>query len=63
MSPFYTIGHSTRSIEEFVALLQTAAVTLVVEFAPLQSRPLSLNTMKMYRSKCACGLSSKNLEE
>lgn len=30
MLPFYTIGHSTRSIEEFVALLQAAEVTLVV---------------------------------
>ncbi len=31
MLPFYTIGHSTRSIEEFVALLQAAEVTLVVD--------------------------------
>lgn len=29
--PFYTIGHSTRSIEEFVSLLQLAGVTLVVD--------------------------------
>ena len=31
MLPFYTIGHSTRSIEEFVALLHAAEVTLVVD--------------------------------
>ncbi|MBK1853324.1 DUF488 domain-containing protein [Marinobacter sp. 1-4A] len=29
--PFYTVGHSTRSIEEFTELLQTAGVTLVVD--------------------------------
>lgn len=28
---FYTIGHSTRTIEEFVSLLQEAAVTLVAD--------------------------------
>jgi uncharacterized protein (DUF488 family) len=30
-NPFFTIGHSTRSIEEFVALLQTAGVRLLVD--------------------------------
>ncbi len=29
--PLFTIGHSTRSIEEFVALLREADVTLVVD--------------------------------
>lgn len=29
--PFYTIGHGTRSIEEFVALLQEADVRLVAD--------------------------------
>ena len=29
--PFYTIGHSTRSIEEFVGMLQGAGVTMVVD--------------------------------
>ena len=29
--PFYTIGHSTRSIEEFVALLQECDVRLIVD--------------------------------
>ena len=29
--PFYTIGHSTRSLEEFVELLRVAGVTLVVD--------------------------------
>ena len=28
---FYTIGHSTRSIEEFVGLLQTVGVRLLVD--------------------------------
>jgi uncharacterized protein (DUF488 family) len=30
-SRFYTIGHATRPIEEFVGLLQSAAVTLVAD--------------------------------
>jgi uncharacterized protein (DUF488 family) len=29
--PFYTIGHSTRSISEFVGLLQSAGVTCVAD--------------------------------
>jgi uncharacterized protein (DUF488 family) len=29
--PFYTIGHSTRPIEEFIGLLRVADVTLVVD--------------------------------
>src|SRR5277367_5621254 len=29
-NPFFTIGHSTRSIDEFAALLTSAAVKLVV---------------------------------
>lgn len=29
--PFYTIGHSTRSIEEFIALLRPEQITLVVD--------------------------------
>jgi len=29
--PFYTIGHSTRSIEDFIALLRHAEVKLVVD--------------------------------
>ncbi len=29
--PFYTIGHSTRTIDEFVALLQAAEVTRVID--------------------------------
>jgi len=29
--PFHTIGHSTRSIDEFVALLREADVRLVVD--------------------------------
>lgn len=29
--PFYTVGHSTRTLEEFVELLRVARVTLVVD--------------------------------
>lgn len=29
--PFHTVGHSTRTIEEFVALLHAADVTLVID--------------------------------
>ena len=31
MHPFYTIGHSTRSIAEFVDLLRSVEVTLVID--------------------------------
>lgn len=31
MQDFYTVGHSTRSIEEFAQLLQAAQVTIVVD--------------------------------
>lgn len=30
-NPFYTIGHSTRSLDEFIELLQSADVTLVID--------------------------------
>jgi uncharacterized protein (DUF488 family) len=30
-NPFFTIGHSTRSVEEFVGLLRAADVRLVVD--------------------------------
>ncbi len=30
-NPFYTIGHSTRSIDEFVSLLQSVEVTFVAD--------------------------------
>lgn len=31
MFPFYTVGHSTRTLTEFVALLHTAQITLVID--------------------------------
>lgn len=31
MLPFYTVGHSTRDIDEFVALLRAAGVSLVAD--------------------------------
>jgi len=34
-NPFYTIGHSTRPLDEFVSLLLTADVTLVVDVRPV----------------------------
>ena len=30
-NPFYTVGHSTRSIAEFIGILQSVGVTLVVD--------------------------------
>jgi uncharacterized protein (DUF488 family) len=30
-NPFHTIGHSTRSLDEFIGLLRTADVTLVID--------------------------------
>ena len=29
--PLFTVGHSTRSIEEFIALLQSAAIAVVID--------------------------------
>lgn len=29
--PFFTVGHSTRSIEEFIEVLQSAEVRIVVD--------------------------------
>ncbi|MGO4558241.1 DUF488 domain-containing protein [Mesorhizobium sp. 2RAF21] len=34
--PFYTIGHSTRSIAEFVALLRVGDITLVVDIRTIR---------------------------
>lgn len=31
MKPFFTIGHSTRSVEEFVTLLQQSEISLLVD--------------------------------
>src|SRR5688572_3835854 len=31
MHPFFTIGHSTRPLEDFIALLHASGVTLVVD--------------------------------
>jgi uncharacterized protein (DUF488 family) len=38
---FFTIGHSTRSIEEFVGLLQSAGVRFLVDVRTVP-RPLAL---------------------
>jgi hypothetical protein len=34
---FFTIGHSTRSIEEFVGLLQSAGVVSLLTFGPFRT--------------------------
>src|SRR3954466_12938575 len=58
MNPFYTIGHSTRSITEFVDLLCSARVTAVVDVRTvprsrtnpqynLESLPASLSEFKI----------------
>ena len=31
MLPFYTVGHSTRTVEEFIELLRAANIKLVVD--------------------------------
>ena len=36
--PFHTIGHSTRTIEEFVAMLRGAEVTMVVDVRTVQNK-------------------------
>lgn len=52
--PFYTIGHSTRSIEEFVALLQAADVRLV---ADVRTVPRSRTNPQYNRDTLPAGLS------
>jgi uncharacterized protein (DUF488 family) len=37
--PFYTIGHGTRPLGEFVSLLQSVEVTLLVHRAALPHQP------------------------
>lgn len=55
--PFYTIGHGTRAIEEFVALLQDANVELVADVRtvprsrtnPQYNRDVLPDTLAQYR--------------
>ena len=47
--PVYTIGHSTRTIPEFVGLLQIAAVDLVVD---IRSVPRS-RTNPQYKARAS----------
>jgi hypothetical protein len=52
-NPFFTIGHSTRPIDEFVALLTTAEVRLVVD---VRAVPRS-RTNPQFNARCCPPLS------
>jgi uncharacterized protein (DUF488 family) len=46
--PFFTIGHSTRSIEEFVDLMRAAKIQLVVDVRTVPRHALILNSIAKY---------------
>lgn len=75
MFPFYTVGHSTRTIEEFVELLRAAEVTRVVDIRSIPksrtnpqynqeslSERLALFKIDYERIAELCGLRGKNKE-
>ena len=44
--PFYTIGHGTRPLGEFAALLQSAAVTLLADVRTVVKASSELKTFE-----------------
>jgi uncharacterized protein (DUF488 family) len=55
---FYTIGHSTRSLDDFVALLRSAGVTLVVD---VRTVPRSRTNPQYNREALAPGLAAHQI--
>jgi uncharacterized protein (DUF488 family) len=56
---FFTIGHSTRPVDEFVELLQTASVTFVVD---VRTVPRSHTNPQYNRDVLAQSLASFNVQ-
>ncbi len=56
--PFFTIGHSTRSIEEFAALLEAADVKLVVD---VRSVPRSRTNPQFNRDVLPASLAARGV--
>ena len=61
--PFHTIGHSTRPLEEFVALLREAEVTLVadVRTVPRSRTNPQYNRETLPQSLAACGIGYEHI--
>src|ERR1700691_2768170 len=57
-NPFFTIGHSTRPIDEFVALLMTAEVKLVVD---VRTAPRSRTTPQFNRDALPASLAAHGI--
>jgi uncharacterized protein (DUF488 family) len=62
-NPFFTVGHSTRSIEEFAALLTAAEVRLVVDVrtVPRSRTNPQFNRDVLPASLGACGIAYEHL--
>jgi uncharacterized protein (DUF488 family) len=63
--PFYTIGHSTRSIAEFVALLQVGEVALVVDIRTVRRSRANpqFNSEVLPESLAAFGIGYEHIAE
>src|SRR5436309_9664049 len=63
MPAFFTIGHSTRSIDEFIALLRSAAVELVadVRAIPRSRTNPQFNLEALPASLAAAGIGYEHL--
>ncbi|HEY7300519.1 MAG TPA: DUF488 domain-containing protein [Xanthobacteraceae bacterium] len=63
--PFYTIGHSTRSIEEFVDLLSGATVGLVVDVrtVPRSRTNPQYNRDVLPATLAACGIGYEHIAD
>jgi uncharacterized protein (DUF488 family) len=57
-NPFFTVGHSTRPIEEFVALLTNAEVRLVVD---VRTVPRSRTTPQFNRDALPASLAAQGI--
>ena len=57
--PFFTIGHSTRTVEAFVQLLRTAEVTLVVD---IRSIPRSRTNPQYNQDELPATLAAFNID-
>jgi uncharacterized protein (DUF488 family) len=63
-STFFTIGHSNRSIDEFVALLQAAHVTLLVDVRTIpRSRSNQFNLDVLPQALSAHGIAYEHIAE
>jgi uncharacterized protein (DUF488 family) len=63
--PFYTVGHSTRTIDHFVRLLRTAGVTMVVDIrtVPRSRTNPQYNKDALPGSLAACHISYRDIPE